>query len=266
MAETAERHLTEDDLVTIAAGQDPAPEASAHLRSCATCRHHLEATDRVLAALAEPVDLHAPPAGVWDAIARDTVDATSDQTPGQTPDQTPGQTSDLASDRPAPATVAFPARPRRRWPVVAAAAAGLVIGAVGAAVVTGVLASRQEAGPSEAPVAVGEAVLAPVTDDRLEGRAEMLSAPDGSLRLTVDVSGLPREGYYEVWLRDENASRLMSLGTVAGRTTTLPVPEGVDLERFPVVDVSQEHFDGDPSHSGVTLAAGAMTRAEGSGS
>ncbi|HEY4614308.1 MAG TPA: anti-sigma factor [Citricoccus sp.] len=262
MAETAERHLTEDDLVTIAAGQDPAPEASAHLRACASCRRHLEATDRVLAALAEPVELHVPPAGVWDAIARGTVDAT----PDQTPDRIPDQTSDLASDRPAPATAAFPARPRRRWPVVAAAAAGLVIGAVGAAVVTGVLVSRQEAGPSEAPVAVGEAVLAPVADDRLEGRAEMLSAPDGSLRLTVDVSGLPREGYYEVWLRDENASRLMSLGTVAGRTTTLPVPEGVDLERFPVVDVSQEHFDGDPSHSGVTLAAGAMTRTGGSGS
>ena len=254
MAETAERHLTEEDLVTIAAGQDPAPEASAHLRACAACRHHLEATDRVLAALAEPVELYAPPAGVWDAIARDTADATADRM------------SDQASDGPVPATVAFPARPRRRSPVVAAAAAGLVNGAVGAAVVTGVLASRQEAGPSETSVAVGEAVLAPVTGDRLEGRAEMVSAPDGSLRLTVDVSGLPREGYYEVWLRDERASRLMSLGTVSGRTTTLPVPAGVDLERFPVVDVSQEHFDGDPSHSGQTLAAGAMTRAEGSGS
>ena len=95
---------------------------------------------------------------------------------------------------------------------------------------------------------------------RSRSRSTGCSSPDGALRLTVDVSEGPQEGYYEVWLRDEQASRLISLGTVSGQTTTLPVPAGVDLDRFPVVDVSQEEFDGDPSHSGVTLAAGAMTR------
>lgn len=245
MAETAERHLTEEDLASIATGQAPGPGAAAHLRSCADCRLDLDRTERVVSALAEPVTLHEPPASVWAGIERELGIQ-------QDPDAGPGT-----------GTVTFmPRTQRRRWPIItAAAAAGLVVGAAGAVVVAGLLGQRdggQDAPPQ--PVAVGEAVLAPVTDREVEGRAEMVAEPDGALRLTVDVSEGPQEGYYEVWLRDEQASRLISLGTVSGQTATLPVPAGVDLDRFPVVDVSQEEFDGDPSHSGVTLAAGAMTR------
>lgn len=271
MAETTERHLTEDDLASIATGQAPGPDAAAHLRSCPGCRLDLDRTERVVSALAEPVTLLEPPAGVWAGIERElgtqqdpdagpgasaVPDASADPAPGRH-----GGGGTLGSDE--AGTVAFmPRAPRRRWPIItAAAAAGLVVGAAGAAVVAGLLGQgddRQDTPPQ--PVAVGEAVLAPVTDREVEGRAEMVAEPDGALRLTVDVSEGPQEGYYEVWLRDEQASRLISLGTVSGQSATLPVPAGVDLGRFPVVDVSQEEFDGDPSHSGVTLAAGPMTR------
>jgi hypothetical protein len=266
MAETTQRHLTEEDLSSIATGQAPGTEAAAHLRTCAGCRQDLDRTERVLSALAEPVVLHEPPASVWAGIEQEL--ATQ-----QDPDAAPVTSADPrasrhggggggAIDSADGGTVSFlPRNGRRRWPVIAAAAAaGLVVGAAGA-VVAGLLISRD--GDDETPpqpVAVGEAVLAPVASQDVEGRAEMVAESDGSLRLTIDVSTPPQEGYFEVWLRDEQASRLISLGTMSGQSTTLPVPAGVDLQRFPVVDVSQEDFDGDPSHSGVTLAAGAMTR------
>jgi hypothetical protein len=267
MAETAERHLSAEDLASIATGQTPGAEVATHLRHCTDCSQGLARTERVVSALVEPVTLHEPPASVWAGIEQELGLQ-------QGPDAGPGTPAGPAPGRPGgggegaggsgdDGTVAFLPRPqRRRWPVItAAAAAGLVVGAMGVAVVAGLLTPRDggEGSPTE-PVAVGEAILAPVTDRQVEGRAEMVSEPDGVLRLTVDVSELPSQGYYEVWLRDDQASRLISLGTVSGQSTTLPVPSGVDLDRFPVVDVSQEDFDGDPSHSGVTLAAGAMTR------
>ena len=36
------------------------------------------------------------------------------------------------------------------------------------------------------------------------------------------------------------------------------VPDGLDLAEFPVVDVSEEHFDGDPSHSGDSVVRGPL--------
>ncbi|QCU79063.1 hypothetical protein E7744_13675 [Citricoccus sp. SGAir0253] len=267
MAETTERHLTEDDLASIATGAAPGAAVAAHLLACPPCREDLARTERAVAALAAPVELHEPPAGLWEAIERDLGTAFPDPSPLR---PLPGD------DRPAPrpggagaagpeegGSVSFlPRANRRRWPVIAAAAAaGLVVGAAGAALVTAALTGDDGGnGTPQGPVAVGEAVLDPVTAADVAGRAEMVSEPDGGLRLTVDVSKLPESGYYEVWLRDEEASRLISLGTVTATTTTLPVPSGVDLARFPVVDVSQEDFDGNPAHSGVTLAAGPMTR------
>jgi hypothetical protein len=34
------------------------------------------------------------------------------------------------------------------------------------------------------------------------------------------------------------------------------VPEGLDLDAFPIVDVSVEQLDGDPLHSGVSVCRG----------
>jgi hypothetical protein len=36
------------------------------------------------------------------------------------------------------------------------------------------------------------------------------------------------------------------------------LPDGLDLTQFPVVDVSEEHFDGDPAHSGDSVVRGPL--------
>lgn len=118
---------------------------------------------------------------------------------------------------------------------------------------------------SPVPVVLGEAQLEPVAYSDLTGQAELVRHADGSMELILDVSSTPdpSDGYLEVWLRDQDATRLISLGTVASTTTRIMVPEGLDLEQFPVVDVSHEHYDGDPSRSGATLAAGPLHLAGG---
>ena len=109
---------------------------------------------------------------------------------------------------------------------------------------------------------IGTAVMASVTTDGSPARAEMTRAADGEMHLAVHVPQVPapEDGYLEVWIRDDAGSRMISLGTVTRQDTTLTVPEGVDLASYPVLDVSHEHFDGDPSHSTLSLWVGEMHR------
>jgi hypothetical protein len=76
--------------------------------------------------------------------------------------------------------------------------------------------------------------------------------------LTVSARALPEvDGYYEVWLLDAAADRVLALGPLdADGTAELPVPPGVDPYGYPHVDVSVEADDGDPAHSGVSALRG----------
>ena len=125
-------------------------------------------------------------------------------------------------------------------------------------------------------VLVGHGVSSRVAEQLPEGVARVLvvhGAPLAALAepvisslrasgLEVHVAAVPdaEDGYLEVWLRDEAASRMISLGTVSTQDAVLTVPEGVRLAEYPVVDVSHEHFDGDPTHSGTSLWVGEMVR------
>jgi hypothetical protein len=243
---SAEQHLTPD---LLAAGDaDRSAAENQHLSTCPECRLEAAAFRSVADALAEPTELAELPDGLWERIE------------GALAEETP-ETEDTGSD-------VGRARDRRRvWPLAAAAAVvGVVVGA-GALGLYGALVGTSPGDPGDGPapappVAVGSAVLEPVAAADVSGQAEMTQAPDGRLQLRVELTEVPSGGYREVWLRDAEASRLISLGTMSATSAELPVPDGVDLDRFPVVDVSQEDFDGDPSHSGTTLAAGAMETAD----
>ncbi len=51
----------------------------------------------------------------------------------------------------------------------------------------------------------------------------------------------------------------MSLGVVDGASGTFTVPDGLDLSRYDLVDVSAEPYDGNPAHSGDSIIRGKLS-------
>ena len=237
-------HCDPETLALWALGETPTGSASdkLHLSGCARCQSELDQLRAVVttARSAEADDVPAPPArAVWDAIAADLV----------------------LQDRSVPAGAASPdevaktqpeqRRPRRGvWLVAAAAAA---VGVLAGAVVVNAANQTPE------PTVLASAVLDPLNVADADGVAK-LTEQGTSRNLTVDVRGLPAtDGFYEVWLLDESAEKLVSLGTLgAGDTGVFPVPADLDVAQFPVVDVSREPLDGNPAHSKDSVVRGTL--------
>ena len=106
---------------------------------------------------------------------------------------------------------------------------------------------------------MADAVLDPLQDSGASGRAAVVERADGTLVLRVELAAdAPREGYYEAWLLTESVSGLIPLGVVRAGTAEFELPAGLDLGEYPVVDVSVEPLDGDPSHSGESVVRGVL--------
>lgn len=235
-------HLDPELIGLLALGENPGtPEQIAttrrHLSSCGQCSNEAEQ----LAAVARharqitPADsLVAAPDHVWDAIAAQVA-----------PSAAPAALAEVAP---------LPPRRRASWVATAAAACvGLVVGA-GA---THLAASGQSAaapGPA-APAVVAAASLAPLPGSRAQGNVRVVSTAGGP-RVVVDVTGLaPVDGYYEVWLLDRKGDKLVALGALDGSAMgSFAMPRGIAMADYPVVDVSLQSPNGDPSHSHHSLA------------
>jgi hypothetical protein len=243
------QHCTPEQ-TALAALREPLPaDDAAHLDSCERCRAEVASLQRAVDALAVP-ELAAPgasvppPPRVWDAIAAATgVSATA-------------AAPEVAAAPPAAPEVAeatvLPFRSRRRpWLLVAAAAvAGAVIGAGAVAV----LDNRDDDGDPVVAVA-----LDPLADNDASGRAEVIVRDDGSRVVQVDLDAPALDdGYYEVWLIDSQVVGMVPLGVVLPGTQEFELPADLDLEQFPIVDVSVEPLDGVPTHSGVSVARGEL--------
>ncbi|MGV8896663.1 MAG: anti-sigma factor domain-containing protein [Rhodoglobus sp.] len=92
------------------------------------------------------------------------------------------------------------------------------------------------------------------------GEALVEELPGGGrvIELSLTISG-EVSGYREVWLITSDASELVSLGVVDGISGTFIVPEGLDLSRYDLVDVSSEPYDGNPAHSGDSIVRGKLS-------
>ncbi|MEE8603394.1 anti-sigma factor [Euzebya tangerina] len=201
----------------------------------------------------EDVQLQTPPAGLWDAIEADIV---ADTAAGE-------GAAGAASSAPAPESMRVVSPSRRRktaTAVLGVAAAAVVLGValVSSGTLPGQAPLTQVAGATDKPSAaepVAVAQLAPL-ESGVEGTtAELLDA--STMVLQPDLV-MQAGSYYEVWLLDEAAQSLVSLGPLRedGRYT---IPDGVTIDEFPVVDVSIELPDGNPAHSGRSVLRGTLT-------
>ena len=171
-------------------------------------------------------ELEAPPSDLWASIA-------------------------TAAGVPAEASAPTNVVPmRRRAPLwLAAAAAVAVVG-----VTVGALA-RSDTAPKR------DTVLAKMPLETLAagstGRAEIVRH-NGRLELKVMASVPSVPGHFhELWLLNRKVTGLVSLGPLeSGRA--YPLPAGLKLDDYPLVDVSVEREDGNPGHSGTSVLRGDM--------
>jgi hypothetical protein len=231
------QHLDPDRLVLLALSETPADtDESVHLAECPGCSAEIDELRHVAELGAETQGLRAlppPPERVWAGIEAATT-----------------------------APVRRLPQPRARsWrlPVLAAAAAAVF--AIAGTVVVQQFTDRP-ATPDDitAKASLDRLGGAPVT---AEGGAQVL----GGDRLRLNVRNLPlTNGYYEVWLIDpDDTKKMMAMGNLSGAALSgaadvvLPLPPGADLNRYRLVDVSAETYDGDAAHSGKSLLRGTLT-------
>ena len=220
----------------LAALREPLPaDDAAHFESCEVCRAEVASLQRAVDVLAVP-ELAAPgasvppPPRVWAAVAAAT---------------------GVPAERSQPSNV-VPLRRRRPLLLVAAA---LVAGAVVGAVAVAVVQHRNDDGGRT----VEAVALDPLADKDASGRASVVEEDDGTLALQVELKAPAlADSYYEIWLIDRSVTGMYPLGVVRPGTQTVEVPPDLDLTQFPLVDVSVEPLDGNPAHSGDSVARGEL--------
>ena len=143
---------------------------------------------------------------------------------------------------------------RGRWiPLVAAAAAAVVVVVGGIAITTGL-----QQGPSVEVLAAAELDALPDWEGAT-GEAVVEVSDDGERNVVVTMAtDGDVDGYREVWLISEDLSALVSIGVLEGEDGRFVIPEGIDLEDYPLVDVSDEPLDGNPDHSGNSIVRGTL--------
>ncbi len=239
-------HVDLDDLADLVLEPDSTPvSVRDHVASCPECADRLDALLDVRR-LAAGGPLVAPPERVRDRVL----------------DEVRGSESASSTQRPVPLQVAEPPRevsqPRRRVPVWAVGiAAGL---ALVAGLGLGRLTADQTTPERRAPEAVVAAADLTALDSA-DGRGVASAVESGdTITLKVQARALGGDdGFHEVWLINLDGTRMVALGVLAeGDTGEFDVPRGLLDEGYRIVDISVEPDDGDPTHSGVSLARGEL--------
>ena len=270
-------HVSAEDLALRALGEELADLPESHLVGCAHCQSELDQLRAVVttARSVQPEDYPVtPPASVWDAVVAELGLAPTDTNVASEPGSDPkGSDPTNPTDPTGPSGSGLSGSDRRRSsdaPVVPlpvqrrsprqslllAAAAGVVGLLIGVGVTT-----VATSGNDDLPV-VASTKLTVLADDSRGGNAEVLSDGGGRvLELDVPTLAPDSKGFYEVWLLDKDAKRLVSIGLLdlsQGSTARFPIPDDLDLATYPIVDVSVEPTDGNPAHSGDSIVRGTL--------
>ncbi len=223
-------HVNDETIALLALGEAVAGADADHLHTCAACQSKVDQLRAVVDTARTITDDDrpmTPPDHLWKSI---TDEIESD--------------GDVFAKRP-------PVRGARMGWFALAAAVGVLIGSLG----TIVALDRQNPAPT-----IAQAELAPLPGKDARGVAQVRETPNGPV-LLVDVPDLPEpDGYYEVWMLSPEADSMISVGVLgSGQVNEFPLPAGMDMQAFPVVDISVEQFDGDVTHSADSVVRGTLS-------
>lgn len=228
-----DEHYDDEVIALLALGEKVAGIDAGHLKACGACQARVDQMQAVVDSARSIEDDDrpmAPPDALWQRI-----------------------TDEIESDGPVRKSSSphvTGARGKAGW-FALAAAIGVLAGSLGT-----IVAMDQE---NPAPT-IAQAELEPLPGQQVRGVAQVRQEPDGN-RLVVDVAGLPEtDGYYEVWMLAPDAESMVSIGVLGdSEVTEFALPSGMDMDKFPVVDISIEQFDGDVTHSADSVVRGELT-------
>ncbi len=233
-------HPAHDDLVLVAVGEGTSRDFQ-HVAACGRCRDEVDSLAAVKEILADggPMPVEAP-SHVWSAI-----EAAIREEPA------PAEVADIESS-PGQRAAQSSSRRSSGLSLLGAAAAGAAVMWVGSAVL-----SPDDASESRV---VASAELAPLEGSLQPAEAEIIER-DGQRILRVDARDLPRvpDGYLQVWLLGDGASGMVTIGALSENDEEFALPQGLSTDTFATVDVSVEHYDGNPEHSGESLWRGPIS-------
>lgn len=282
-------HLDPEFLSLLALGEPLGNESDAvHLAGCRECSETLAALRRtVLVATADPaaVELTEPGSHNWDAIHQALGLSPSLAADPLSRSAAPvrdaqgaraGRGTDAQAVRPAEEPTSpplsssappVPLRPGRRTPGtrrglwITAVAAGVVLGAAGAWTAAGILGRTEPpaAAPTPPAVVLAQTSLQPLAAHAASGNAVVQRLPNGTRQLVIRLAEEKVSGFREVWVGSADLSKMVSLGVLGNDPGIFVIPSGLDLAQYPVVDISNEPYDGDPAHSPESIARGRLT-------
>lgn len=273
-------HLDAELLSLMALGEPLGADADAdHLANCPQCRETLRALQHAVHVatldLAD-IELEAPGSQTWTAIhqalglspelAADPLSRRAAGPPMSSSPPGPAAADTSGTEPPAaPIPLRQGAKKRlarpRFW--TAAAAAGIVVGIAAGWIAAGVLERAGTPAPTasqSAPAAVvlAQTALTPLPSHTGTGEAQVQQLPDGSRRLAIRLSNDPISGFRGVWVGSADLSKMVSLGVLANDSGVFTIPAGTDLAQYPVVDISNQPYNGNPAHSADSIARGTL--------
>lgn len=228
-------HVDPDIIALIALGESALPSDLEHVRDCVQCQGELDELTAITASARSitPADRPvSPPTQVWDRIE-----------------------AELGLEVPvAEVVVETKTRGTNRGMFALAASVGVLVGGLGT-----YIAVSTDSSDSRATI-VAQASLDPLRDVTEPAQASVQQI-NGDQVLNVQASGLPAtDGFYEVWLLAPDAVSMISVGMLdSSEGGQFPLPAGIDLAAYPIVDISLEHFDGVAAHSADSILRGKLT-------
>ena len=279
-------HLDAELLSLLALGEPLGADADAdHLASCPTCSETLRGLQhavRVATLDTAGIKLEQPGSQNWavihqalglsPALATDPLSQPSSGPPAPEKPAAPEEPAAAEArpnrgdgTEPAPIPMRPRAKDRRGRPGlwIIAAAAGIVLGTAAGWTAAGVLGHTGTPAPSSTqsgPVStiVAQTSLTPLPAHTGSGDARVEQLPDGTRHLIIRLSNDPITGFRGVWVGSADLSRMVSLGVLDNESGIFTIPDGIDLAQYPIVDVSNQPYNGNPAHSADSIARGTL--------
>ena len=258
-------HPDPEDLALAALPAEPSdPGVVAHLAECGTCRARVDELAHTVALAQDGAagvgDTGGPPDRVWAAIAAELGDElpSAESPPRRQPPQPPQPPKARRQLPP-------PQRPKARRRVLVAAVVALVALVAGVGIGLGAGALGGGAGEGQ-PSSSIVAQLQPIGPLDPAGSGTLTATEQAGVRtMAVRLTGVPDTAgadYLEEWLMNGAGTEIVALGALTrddtGYTGSFTVPSNLPMAQLDLVDVSAEHYDGNPGHSGVSILRGTL--------